>query len=434
MARVERSTLGQQPARGDPLPVDAVRQILDVTLRLTRPFNLVSLLAEVAAVARQLLDAERASVFLYEAGSDELVMTVVEDIEPIRVPAGHGLVGHCARTRQIVNVPDCYADPRFNDSTDRLSGYRTRCMLSLPLIGYDDTLVGVLQLLNKRAGVFDEQDERVAELLGTHCAAALQRARDTEALLEAEHLHEEIRVAREIQMSGLPAAMPPLEGYDGAGLFRPTDQTGGDLYDFVPVGEHGMFLLLGDATGHGIGPALSATQVRAMVRVALRLGADLDAIHTQVNNQLLHDLPDDRFVTAFLGLLDARTHEVRFHAAGQAPLLHLHAATGEVTWHGATTIPLGALELADPDVSHTIHMAPGDVLGLISDGIYEYHDMAGQMFGESRVAQLISEQQHLPMRAVADGLLAAAQEFGGGARQQDDITIVMLRRLPDGAA
>lgn len=431
MAELESSTIKQQPTRDDPLPADAVRQVLDVTLKLARPFDLVDLLSEVAAVARQLLDAERGSVFLYDAAADELVMTVVEDIEPIRVPAGHGLVGHCARTRQLVNVADCYADPRFNDSTDRLSGYRTRCMLSLPLIGYDDSLVGVLQLLNKRSGTFDERDERIAELLGIHCAAALQRARDTETLLAAEHLHEEIRVAREIQMSGLPADMPSLEGYDGAGLFRPTDQTGGDLYDFVPVGAHGMFLLLGDATGHGIGPALSATQVRAMVRVALRLGANLDAIHAQVNNQLLHDLPDDRFVTAFLGLLDSRSHEIRFHAAGQAPLLHLHAATGDVTWHGATTIPLGALELAEPDVAHTIQMAPGDIFGLISDGIYEYHDTAGQMLGEARVAELIKEHQHLPMREVADRLLAAAQEFGGGARQEDDITIVMLRRLPD---
>jgi phosphoserine phosphatase len=414
----------------EPLPPQVVRQILDVSLKLARPFELVNLLAEVAAVARQLLDAQRCSVFLYEPDADELVMKVVEDIQPIRVPAGHGLVGHCARTRQRINVHDCYADPRFNDAVDRQSGYRTRCMLSLPLIGYDNSLVGVLQLLNKRGGTFDEQDERVAELLGAQCAAALQRVRDTEALLAAEHLHEEIRVARVIQMSGLPETMPLLAGYDGAGLFRPTEQTGGDLYDFVPVGDHGMFLLLGDATGHGIGPALSATQVRAMVRVALRLGAELDAIHTQVNNQLLHDLPDDRFVTAFLGVLDARAHEIRFHAAGQAPLLHLHAASGEVTSHGATTIPMGALELAAPDPSHSLHMAPGDVFGLISDGIYEYHDESGRMFGEQRVAQLIRETRHLPMREVAERLLAAAQRFGGTASQQDDITIVMLKRLP----
>lgn len=303
-------------------------------------------------------------------------------------------------------------------------------MLSAPLIGRDGKLVGVLQLLNKRTGVFDQRDELVVSTLSAQFAVALQRIRDVEALLRAEHLHDEIRVAREIQMAGLPAEMPPLTGYDGAGLFLPTDQTGGDLFDFVPVGEHGMFVLLGDATGHGIGPALSATQVRAMIRVALRLGATLDEIHAHVNNQLLDDLPDDRFVTAFLGLLDARSHTMQFHAAGQAPLLHLHADSGEVTWHGATTIPMGALALAETDPASKLSMAPGDVFALLSDGVYEFEDGARGHFGEERVADLIRRLKHLPMRLVAEALHSALREFGGGAPQADDVTIVLLRRLP----
>ena len=405
--------------------------ILEATVGLGRPIEFLAILEEVAAAATRLLEAERSSVFLYEPASDELVMTVVGDIAPIRVPAGHGIVGHCARTRRLVNVPDCAADPRFNSSVDRDTGARTRCLLSLPLLGQDGALVGVLQVLNKRSGVFDAHDEMLGSILAAQCATALQRARAVEDLLAADHLHEEIRVAREIQMSGLPDAMPPLAGYDGAGLFLPTDQTGGDLFDFVPVGQHGMFLLLGDATGHGIGPALSATQVRAMIRVAIRLGADLDDIHTHVNNQLLDDLPDDRFVTAFLGMLDARSHAIRFHAAGQAPLLHLHAASGEATWHDATTIPMGAMPLDEPFPSKTIELAPGDLFALLSDGVYEYEDGARQQFGEQRVAELLRELQHLPMREAAGALHAALVEFGGGAPQADDVTIVLLRRLPD---
>lgn len=423
--------LGNSADAGRELPSAAVHGILEVTLKLAQPFDLLTMLSEVAAAARRVLEAERSSVFLFDPAAGDLVMAVVEDIAPIRVPLGSGIVGHCARERRLINVADCYADPRFNSAVDRASGFRTRCLLSVPLIGLDDELVGVLQVLNRRDGSFDLQDERVAAALAAQCAVALQRARATESLLAADHLQEEIRVAREIQMGGLPDAMPPLAGYDGAGLFRPTDQTGGDLFDFVPVGDHGMFLLLGDATGHGIGPALSATQVRAMVRLALRLGADLDAIHTQVNNQLLHDLPDDRFVTAFLGLLDATSHTVRFHAAGQAPLLHLHSASGEVSWYGATTIPMGALELAQPDPASTLSLAPGDVLGLISDGVYEYEDGAHRQFGEQRVADLIRRLQDLSMKQLAGRLLDALAEFGGGAKQADDVTIVLLRRLPD---
>jgi phosphoserine phosphatase RsbU/P len=135
-------------------------------------------------------------------------------------------------------------------------------------------------------------------------------------------------------------------------------------------------------------------------------------------------------VSAFLGLLDTRTHEVKYHAAGQGPLLHLHADSGQVSWYGATTIPMGALALAEPDAAHTIQLAPGDVLGLISDGVYEYENVAHKQFGEQRVAELIGRLQQMPMRVVAETLLAELREFGGNARQADDITIVLLRRLP----
>jgi phosphoserine phosphatase len=405
--------------------------ILEATLGLSRPVEFHAILTAVAAAATDLLDAERSSVFLYDRAADELVMTVVEDITPIRVPNGHGIVGHCARERRLINVTDCQADPRFNSAVDHASGFRTRCLLSFPLVDQEGELVGVLQALNKRGGVFDEHDELVGSILAAQCATALQRVRIIAELLATDHLHEEIRVAREIQMSGLPDVMPPLAGYDGAGLFLPTEQTGGDLFDFVPLGTHGMFLLLGDATGHGIGPALSATQVRAMIRVALRLGADLDRIHTHVNNQLLDDLPDDRFVTAFLGMLDARTHAMQFHAAGQSPLLHLHAASGEETWHDATTIPMGALPLAEPFPSKSIQFAPGDLFALLSDGVYEYEDASRHQFGEQRVADLLRRLQHLPMQHAAQELYAALQAFGGGAPQADDVTIVLLRRLPD---
>ncbi len=304
-------------------------------------------------------------------------------------------------------------------------------MLTLPLIDHDGSMVGVLQLLNKKDGVFDAEDEWVAAALAAQCAVALHRVQMTETMMLTQKLDREIGVAREIQMSGLPAKMPGVENYDGAGIFRPTDQTGGDLYDFVRLENGNLFLLLGDATGHGIGPALSATQLRSMVRVALRLGADLDEIFTHTNNQLVDDLPDDRFVTAFMGLLDPSNHIVRFHSGGQGPLLHYKAASDECDWHGASTFPMGALPHTNLDKAVRIDMEPGDVLGLISDGIYEYEDDEGRQFGQEGVARVIRENLDKPMTEVVAILLRSARKFGGAVPQADDITIVLVRRLPE---
>ena len=410
---------------------EALEAILEVTRKLAAPFDLTTMLEEVVAAARQVLHADRGTVFLYDAERNELAMTVATGMAPVRFPADQGIAGECVQTRRIINVPDCYADTRFNPAIDRQTGYRTRCMLTLPLIGYEDSLVGVLQLLNKHEGTFDEQDERVAAALAAQCAVAIHRVKLLEALLESEKLDREITVAREIQMSALPKQMPPVPCYDGAGTFRPTDQTGGDLFDFVRLDDGRLFLLLGDATGHGIGPALSATQVRAMVRVALRLGADLDEVYRHTNNQLVDDLPDDRFVTAFLGLLDPRSHEVRFHAGGQGPLLHFRAATQCCEWHGASTFPMGALPQGELRPAESLALEPGDVLGLISDGVYEYEDPGGAQFGQEGVAQIIREHQQDPMTDVVQFLLDSVRRFGRSAPQADDITIVLVRRLPE---
>ena len=239
-------------SRGDSavrLGADELEELLEVTRRLASPYDLNAMLAAVVDAARKVLHAERGSVFLYDATSNELVLKVATGLAPIRVPADRGIVGQCAQTRRLINVPDCYADPRFNPEVDRKSGYRTRCMLSLPLISHEDELIGVLQILNRHEGSFDKHDERVASALAAQCAVALHRVQMTETRLLTEKLDREIAVAREIQMSALPKEMPQVAGYDGAGLFRPTDQTGGDLFDFVRLPDGRLFLLLGDATG-----------------------------------------------------------------------------------------------------------------------------------------------------------------------------------------
>lgn len=417
-------------ARRQQLKTETLEQILEVTKKLAAPYDLSHMLTEVIDAARQVLRADRGTVYMYDEETDELLLTVATGLDPIRFPATRGIAGQCAKTRQIINVPDCYADDRFDPSFDKKTGYRTRCMLTLPLIGYDDSLIGVLQLLNKEGGVFNDNDERVAAALAAQCAVALHRVSLTQELMNRERINQEISVAREIQMSALPKRMPAVEGYDGAGKFRPADETGGDLFDFVRLEDGRLFLLMGDATGHGIGPALSATQVRAMMRLGLRLGASLDEIYAHGNNQLVDDLPDDRFVTAFVGILNPRTHDVRFHAGGQGPLLHFRAATGECVWYGATTFPMGAMYQTSLKTAQRIELDPGDLLALISDGVYEYENDTGEQFGEDGVADVIRQHHEKSMTDLVEILLRSVREFGGQVTQADDITVVLIRRVP----
>ena len=406
----------------------ALRSVLEVTRKLSAPFDLDTMLTEVVDAARQVLDADRGTVFLYDENSDELVVRVATKLGTIRIPANKGIVGESAMSRRLINVPDCYADERFNRAIDKETGYRSRCMLTIPLIGFEDTLVGVLQILNKNDGVFDEQDEFVATALAAQAAVVLHRAKLIESMIASEKLDREITVARDVQMGTLPKEMPVVEGYGFAGAFSPTDQTGGDLYDVVKLADDRLFLLMGDATGHGIGPALSATQVRAMLRVALRLDAELDDVFVNINDQLVDDLPEDRFVTAFFGLLDTSEHTVRFHSAGQGPIMHYHAADHSFDWHEPSTFPLGYMNQDNLGEAIMLKLEPGDVLGLISDGIYEYESEVGLQFGQKGIRSVVDAMRDGSAEELVAAIMHAARLHGGNAPQADDITIVLVRR------
>lgn len=293
------------------------------------------------------------------------------------------------------------------------------------------------------AGQFDEpvhvhrQDE-----LGT-LAESFNRMshglQERENLLQARmKLERDLAVARKIQMDVLPKRLPECPGYDIAAFSLPAEQTGGDIYDLVAValdppqsaGPASLVLLLADATGHGIGPALSVTQVRSMLRIGMRLRAGLDDVFAQINRQLCQDLGSERFVTAFFGLFDPSAHCINYHSAGQGPLLHFHAHDHRFEWLDSSMMPLGIEADAASDGVQAMQLLPGDLIVLLTDGFYEFQDCDGMQFGKERVADVILQHHHRTSRELLNALLDATRAFGCGAPQLDDMTGVIIKRLP----
>ena len=410
---------------------DGMARILEVSRHLARPLDLKEMLTEVVKAACAVLHAERCTVWLFDAEKNEFFTEVLIGDAPICIPADRGLVGSCAQTRDVINVPDCYADPRFDRSIDQSTGYRTRCLLSVPLIGYDDALIGVMQVLNRIDRPFDDGDVETATALTAQCAVALQRARMIEDLLVKERLEQELDVARQIQRRTWPLAMPTAKGYDIHGMSLPAEETGGDTFDIISLDERRHLLLLADAAGHGVGPALSVTQVRAMLRMCARLGCDLPAAFNGINYQLAEDLPDDRFVTAFLGILDTELHEIEYLSAGQGPLFHYRAKQDDVELLKPTTLPLGILKELPVDEPGRISMAPGDIVALMTDGILEAEREDGEQYGDDRTTQVLRNHCTRPMAEVAQTLHEQARAFTGGGPQADDVTFLFIKRNPD---
>jgi phosphoserine phosphatase len=405
-----------------------LEKVLEITRELAQPLALDDLLGKIVEAARSILNAERGTVFLYDAAADVLVSRVATGAGELRIPANRGFVGESVKTRSVVLVPDAYADPRFNPDVDKATGYKTRSILTIPLVGHDDTMVGVLQLLNKHTGTFGDDDVGVATALAAQCAVAIQRMKLLEDMLARQRMERELEVAKDIQTRVFPKTMPTVAGYELAGWSRPADQTGGDIFDIIETGGR-VVLLLGDATGHGIGPALSVTQVRAMLRICVRLGAGLDDSFRHINDQLSDDLSANRFVTGFLAVFDPSNHQIAYHSGGQGPILHYHAAKREATLAPATALPMGMMPVLRLKEPRVVAMEPGDVLAAITDGIYEYENPQGEMFGEKRVVGFLRDNPTMSAKDLLRALVAEVDAFAAGAEQKDDMTLVFVKRL-----
>ncbi|MBN2451833.1 MAG: GAF domain-containing protein [Lentisphaeria bacterium] len=178
--------------------VEAARKeeakLFEVTNAISSELNLNRLLQKIVSVTTEILNADRSTLFLFDEITNELWSRVAEGIgaEEIRFPATAGLAGACFTSGTIINIPDAYADPRFNREVDRRTGYRTRNILCIPVLNRKGQKVGVMQVLNRRNGPFTKQDEALLQAFAAQASIALENARLFEDVLNARNYNESI--------------------------------------------------------------------------------------------------------------------------------------------------------------------------------------------------------------------------------------------------
>ena len=253
-----------------------------------------------------------------------------------------------------------------------------------------------------------------------------ERERNRRELLEHA---EQFRVAREIQQHLFPKAAPSLPGFDIAGAAFPAAAAGGDYFDFIPMADNGLGLVVGDVTGHGIGPALLMAETRAYVRIAALNRADPSEVLTRTNLALAEDIGDERFVTLFLGRLDAAHRRLTYVSAGHPPG-YLLAPDGSVRMElRRTGVPLGMRPTTEYRNAPVIVLEPGEVALLLTDGIEEAMGPDDEMFGTDRMLSVLRANRDRSAAQIVDALCLAVRDFCKGTEQQDDVTAIVVKVL-----
>jgi serine phosphatase RsbU (regulator of sigma subunit)/ketosteroid isomerase-like protein len=244
--------------------------------------------------------------------------------------------------------------------------------------------------------------------------------------IERERVEQELRVARRIQQASLPKEVPSLAGWQINPFYQPAREVGGDFYDFFDLEEGRVGVVVGDATGKGMPAALVAEATSNMLRaVAQALGSSSPGkVLAQVNETLVARIPPNMFVTCFYGVLDPKSGSFTYANAGHdLPYLRRSGDAKELRARG---MPLGLM----PEMGYEemeIVLEAGESVLFYSDGLVEAHDLKRQMFGFPRLRALVAE--HGAERSLVEFLMEELYSFvGDGWEQEDDITLVTLRR------
>lgn len=405
----------------------AFSSLLQVAREIGEPTSLDVLLGRIEHATLQALDCGRVTVFLFDEGSGELHSRLATGDREIRIPADRGIAGRTFQESQTINVPDVSDEPSFYPDVDELTGFRTRNLLSAPLVGFDSSVIGVLEFVNKRDGVFNKADEAMGLALASLTGMAIQRQLLLDDHIENQRRVFELKRAREIQRSLLPDVDPTLRGFDVSGWSEAANETGGDFYDYLSLSDGRVCIVVADVVGHGFESAILACETRALIRAIGSETDDLNEIVRRANHILSSDLGHQRFVTMFLGALDHTNGTVEYATAGCNALVY-RAATDRVEDLPATMVPLAVLDdLAGSPASETT-LDSGDVLAVVTDGFYEWENERDEEFGIDRVCSVIRNNRQKKAAAVIEALHEAAAGFSGSP-QTDDLTAVVVKRL-----
>jgi phosphoserine phosphatase len=405
---------------------DQMKLVLDVSRLLTVTADLGALLVRIAEAATSLLGAERASIFLHDARTNELWTTVALGAKEIRVPCTAGIVGHVFQANALLSVPRPYEDARFNREVDRKTGFVTRNLLTTPLRDIDGKPLGVIQVVNHIGGDFTAAEEALVELLADQAGVAIQRHRFQQEVIRSAGLRHEMGLAQRVQQAMIPTTTPDVPNVHIVGWSRPASVTGGDCFDYWKLQDGRLGIFLADASGHGIAPAIVVSQARTLVRALSELDCDPSRLLSRVNARLAEDLEAGRFVTAFMGCLSP-SGELKWTSAGHGPMFVRPAAGEPLVVLEPTVPPIGIMPDLGCDAAGTVRIAPGGMLFVMSDGVFEARSERGQLFETSRVVEVLERCiDESPEDALAR-LKQAVLEWQGKDDPVDDQSVVIVQ-------
>jgi sigma-B regulation protein RsbU (phosphoserine phosphatase) len=400
--------------------------LLEVEKSLSSTLNLNELLEIILDSLQKVVKYDAAGIFLVDKNKQEIEHIKARGFDPalepdLKLKIGEGLAGWAAKTRQGLIVPNVQQDSRYVEAR-----VETKSEMVVPILA-ENQMIGVFNLESDVADAYDQDDLELLEAFASLAAVSLERARQHEEILEKRKLEEELSIAKRIQQSFLPRRKPQLPGFDISGINIPSETVGGDYYDFIPIIDKQIGMVVGDVSGKGIPAALIMASFRAGLIAEIRNNYAIRSIMYKVNNLLFESTEPDIYVTAVYGVLDTKNSIFTFSNAGHnAPIWR--RVDGEMEYLTEGGIALGMFENSKYE-ERPLGLKPGEIIVFYTDGVTEAKNESEEEFGTRRLKRVISESHQLGARQIRENIRSAVEDFTGLLRQEDDLTMIVVKVL-----
>jgi len=368
----------------------------------------------------------KGAIFLLEEGSDELTMEAQIGLPDelltrcAKLPIGKCLCGRAAATREIL-FTEC-VDERHQVQYPGMTPHGHYCV---PILS-EGRLYGVVNLYLKQRHTKDLQEEFFLSTVAGILAGAIRRKRTEKTLHEREF---QLFAAQAIQQRLLPNDAPALPGFDVAGAVYPAEFAAGDHFDYLPMNDEHVGIMIGDVSGHGFSSSLVMATTHAYLRSLAQLGIEIDEILAKTNSFVVAETKEDMFMTAVLARLEPRSRTLTYVNAGH-PTGYVLDASGHIKARlESTAVPLAVMPEMECPIAGPVSLDPGDLVFLLTDGALETRNADGTYFGTERALEAIKRNQDKSAKSIVEALHQSVIEFSGQEKLTDDVTAVVIKVL-----
>lgn len=411
-------------------PEQTLQALLEINRALGRALALEEVLPQVLrSLFRIFLQADRGLIVL-QTEEGELVPKWAESrragVENETIRISRTVVREVIRSKKAILSADLQNDSKF-EMSESIANVKIRSMMCAPLLDSEDRAFGVLQIdTGDQRRKFRESDLEVLIAVAAQAGVALDNARLHEEALKRHAIQKDLELAHEVQKGFLPDHAPEIAGFDFYDYYEPATVIGGDCFDYIPLPDGRLAVIVADVVGHGIAAALMMAKFSSEIRYRLAAEDDPAKAVTRLNDAL-SALPLDRFITMVMTVIDPVKGELTIVNAGHmAPIIRM--PDGQIVEPGEEEagMPLGIME--DMDYEKVIvPFPPGAVATLYTDGINECMDGAGDFFGIDRIREM-ARSSDSGSKALGSAVIRDVREFLGDATQNDDMCLVAFSR------